>query len=324
MAKTLVLISEQATDAQFASQVATEAGLALRTVKTARDGVGLIESEDGCVVMLDASTAEQYAAFESEVQARIGLFSSKLNANLIHYLSSKDIYEVPYLIQSPLFGSYVHRNFQQDARVGHHYGRIIKATIGDRAFGTQSLVRAGTKIQNIKLQKTSQKQDAVEAVRGYLLALKFQSRMATVVANAVDELLMNAMFDAPVDQMGRHVLDSTSRATSMMLDGQRAVELHVAYDGEYVALTAVDLFGSLNKAKLLAAISKIYTDEEYKVRTSVAGAGIGLASVFHSGGSFFFTSEQSSRTEVTVFFRRCDSYREFKSQFRFLSTQFYF
>lgn len=324
MAKTLVLISEQATDAQFASQVAAEAGLALRTVKLVRDGVGIIEAEDSCVVMLDASTAGQYSAFEKEVQNRIGLFSSKLNANLIHYLASKDIYEVPYLIQSPLFGSFIHRNFQQDANVGRHYGRLIKATIAGQVFGTQTLVKQGTKIQNIKLKASSQKQDAVEAVRGYLLALKFQVRMATVVANAVDELLMNAIFDAPVDQMGKHVLDSTSRATTLALEGQKAVELNVAFDGEYVALTAVDLFGSLSKAKLLAAISKIYTEQEYRVRTSVAGAGIGLASVFHSGGSFFFASEQGARTEVTVFFRRCDSYREFKTQFRFLSTQFYF
>jgi hypothetical protein len=90
------------------------------------------------------------------------------------------------------------------------------------------------------------------------------------------------------------------------------------------ALTAIDLFGSLDKNKLLSHISKIYTDEEYKVKTSVAGAGIGLATVFRSGGSFFFVSEARVRTEVTVFFKRTDSFREFKDQFKFLSTQFYF
>jgi hypothetical protein len=74
----------------------------------------------------------------------------------------------------------------------------------------------------------------------------------------------------------------------------------------------------------MAHISKVYTNEEYKVRSTVAGAGIGLATVFQSGGSFFFSSDNHVQTEVTVFFRRTDSYRDFKDQFKFLATQFYF
>ncbi|MFN7683861.1 MAG: hypothetical protein ACK5QT_00415 [Oligoflexia bacterium] len=324
MARSLILISSLPADAQFAAQAAATAGLALRTVKNPADAVKLIAVEEGCVLLVDASTQELYAQFERSVQDTLGLFSSRLSANHIHYLSSAGIYEVPYLIQSPLFGSYIHRNFELDPHVGQHYGRLLAATVHDKAFGTEKLVKPGSRIQTIQLKMALQKQEAVEAVRNYLIALKFQSRMATVIANAVDEILMNAIFDAPVDQMGKSIYDSTSRATNFLLEGQRAVELHVGYDGQYVTLTAVDQYGSLDKNRLLAAISKIYTEQEYKVRSSVAGAGIGLASVFHSGGSFLFSSEQGSRTEVTVFFRRCESYREFKSQFRFLSTQFYF
>jgi hypothetical protein len=148
--------------------------------------------------------------------------------------------------------------------------------------------------------------------------------MATIMANAVDELLMNAMFDAPVDELGRQILASTSRASVFELKDKSEVELQIGFDGTYVGLTAVDHFGSLDKNKLLSYISKIYTSDEYKVRTAVAGAGIGLASVFRSGGSFFFASESRARTEVTVFFRRAESFREFKDQFKFISTQFYF
>lgn len=324
MARSLILISVLPEDARFAAQAAAVAGLALQSVKSPRDAVEIVAAQDGCVLLVDASTQAQYLEFERAVQEKLGLFSSRLNANHIHYISSGDIYEVPYLIQSPLFGNFVHRNFHSDPEVGTHYGRVIAATLGDRAFGTDKLVKPGTKIQTIQLKMSTQKQEAVEAVRNYLVALKFQSRMATVIANAVDEVLMNAIFDAPVDSMGRHLFESTSRATNFNLDGQRAVELRVAYDGDYVTITAVDLFGSLDKNKLLSAISKIYTDQEYRVRSAVAGAGIGLASVFHSGGSFFFSSESRSKTEVTVFFKRCDNYREFKSQFRFLSLQFYF
>jgi hypothetical protein len=217
------------------------------------------------------------------------------------------------------------RHYGSDPKIaGQHYGRIVRATLSGRAFGLPKLLKDGAKTQIVKLQITSQKQDAVEAIKNYLLAVKFQSRMATTIANSVDEILMNAMFDAPTDDVGRPLYSLTARTTVIKLEGKSAVEMHVGFDGEYVAISAVDLYGSLDKAKLLSHISKIYTEEEYKVRTSVAGAGIGLATVFRTGGSFFFSSESRTKTEVTVFFRRTENFREFRDQFRFLSTQFYF
>jgi hypothetical protein len=284
----------------------------------------MFESEDLGVIFVDVSSQDLHTDFALAIQDSVGLFSEKVNANLIHFISSDNLERVQYLIQSPLFGHFILRNYGDAKAAGQHYGRLVKATLKERAFGLQDLLQEGSKIQVVKIPLTTQKQDAVEAVKNYLLVAKFQTRMATVIANAVDELLMNAMFDAPVDEIGKPLLSSTSRATSIKLEGQSAVEMHVGFDGTYIAISAVDLYGSLDKAKLLAHISKIYTEEEYKVRTSVAGAGIGLATVFRSGGSFFFVSDAKTKTEVTVFFKRTNSFREFKDQFRFISTQFYF
>jgi hypothetical protein len=304
--------------------VAISAGLTLIHSSNAEEGAKMIAAEEPSVILADTSSQEQYQELENAIQATVGLFSDKINANAIHFLSSEPLQSVPYLIRSPLFGHFVIRHYGVAKAAGEHYGRIVKATLAEHAFGLKNLLKPEAKIQIVKLGKTSQKQEAVEAVRNYLMAAKFQSRMATVVANAVDELLMNAMFDAPVDELGKQILSSTSRAAVFDLQGKAEVELQVGYDGTYVGLTACDQYGSLDKNKLLSHISKIYTDEEYKVRTAVAGAGIGLATVFRSGGSFFFVSESRSRTEVTVFFRKTDSFRDFKDQFKFISTQFYF
>ena len=324
MAKILLLISKLDEDRVFAESAAKSAGIPIRAVETAEEGVEIIANEDVGVILADTSTEELYRKLELAIQEKVGLFSDKINANAIHFLSDESIDKSRYLVQSPIFGHFLMRNFTDARDTGDHYGRIIKATLADRAFGLKNLLKAGAKTQVVTLQRTSQKQDAVEAVRSYFLAAKFQNRMATVIANAVDELLMNAMFDAPVDQLGKSLYSGVSRSTNMDLTGQQCVEMHVGYDGQYAAVAAADLFGSLDKVKLLTHISKIYTEEEYKVRTANAGAGIGLATVFRSGGSFFFVSESRVRTEVTVFFKRADSFREFRDQFRFLSTQFYF
>jgi hypothetical protein len=322
--KNLLLISTRPEDQAFAAEVATIAGLTLRQANTAAEGAGIIARDEPVVIFVDAPSEAQYQVFENAVQESVGLFSDKINSNAIHFLSSSDLSEVKYLIQSPLFGHFINRNYQDPKESGQHYGRVVAASLMERSFGLSHLLKPGTKIQVVKLSLTSQKQNAVEAIKAYLLAAKFQSRMCAVVANAVDELLMNAMFDAPIDDLGKPTLSATPRSTVIKLEGKHQVEMHVGYDGKYVGVSAVDYFGSLDKQKLLSHISKIYDKEEYKVRTVVAGAGIGLATVFRSGGSFFFVSESRMKTEVTVFFKRTDNFREFKDQFRFISTQFYF
>ena len=88
--------------------------------------------------------------------------SSKVAANRVHYLSSSDIYEVPHLIASPLFGSYIRRNFDDLAGVSAHYGRVLAAGVGQNAFGTERLVRPGCRIQTIRPTSSLQKRDAAE------------------------------------------------------------------------------------------------------------------------------------------------------------------
>lgn len=324
MANILLLISDRPDDIQFATEVAKHAGLELRTSRNAVAGVEILAKENAPIVFVDTSSEKQYQSFEIAVQDTIGLFSDKISSCQIHFINQEDIEKVPYIIQSPLFGNYVVRSYGNIAESALHYSRLVQATMQKRAFGIKGLLDPNSKIQAVKLQKSTQKQDAVEAVRNYLIAAKFQTRMATVIANAVDEILMNAIFDAPIDDVGRPLYKLTSRNTDIKLEGKHAVEMHIGYDGKMVAITAIDSFGSLDKAALLSHITKSYATDEYKVRGTVANAGIGLATVYRAGGSLFFCTESRTRTEVTVFFKRTDNFRDFKDQFRFIATQFYF
>lgn len=296
----------------------------MKTARGAADGAAVIAQEEPLIILVDVSGAEQYQAFENAIQEAVGLFSEKVNSNYIHFISSEQLENIPYLIHSPMFGHYILRKFSDPKESGEHYGHLIKTTVGDRSWGLAPLLKAGTKVQTVRLTSSVQKNDAVEAVKTYLVAAKFHARMATVIANAVDELLLNAIYDAPTDDLGKPILNRTPRSTVMELQGKSQVEMQIGFDGVYVGVTAIDMYGSLEKDKLLAYIAKVYEKEEYKPKTSVAGAGLGLATVFRSGGSFLFVSESRVRTEVTVFFRRSNNFRDFKDQFRFISTQFYF
>lgn len=324
MAKTLLLISNRPDDREFATEAAVIAGLELKVVTDAKQGAQIISSDGADVIFADVTTEKEYQELETAIQDTVGLFSDKVSINHIHFISSDDLQKVKFSVQSPLFGNFIVRDYANTKDAGQSYGRFIKTSLQERAFGLESYLAPGAKLQVVKFKNTNQKQAGVEAVKNYLTAANFKSRMASVIANAVDEILMNAMFDAPIDNAGRPMYTSLSRNTALALEGKNAVEMHVGFDGNCVGVSVVDLFGSLDRGKLLAHVSKKYTDDVYKLKNIVAGAGIGLATIFSIGGSLLFVSENGVRTEAMVFFRKTDNFRVFKNQFRFLGAQFYF
>ncbi len=320
----LLLISADPHDQIFASEVATVAGLSFKNVENHLEGARETVNGNYAIILVDGSVQKTYEIFENSLQESVGLFSDKLNSNFIHFLSSEDLANVEYLRHSPLFGHFVLKNYRSSpAEAGRHYGRVVKTTLAERAFGLDKVLGPSVKIQKVKLSSSTQKADAVEAIRAYAAAAKLQDRIAGMVAAAVDELLLNAIYDAPVDALGKSLYSNVPRSTVLELSGNSEVEISLGFDGNYIAVAVTDHHGSLNKAKLLAHLSKAYVKEEYKVKVSVAGAGIGLSNVFRSGASFFFVSEAGAKTEVTVFFKRSESFRGFRDQFRFISTQFY-
>ncbi len=320
----LLLISEHPDDRLFVHTIGEELGLPVHSVAQFDAGAKWLMTQEATAIFINVSSEASFRKLESALEATVGLFSDKANPNRMHFLSSLDLSESGHLLMSPLFGSFVSTNYGDPVISGKRYSYILRGSLDERIFGPKKLFSSAAKTQQVAFASTSQKQSGVEGVRNFLLHAKFKSRMATIISNAVDELVMNAMFDAPVDPLGKQIYLTTSRNTVLTLKDRSVVEMSVAYDGDYVGISAVDQWGSLDKQKLFEHLSRRYAKEEYRVKSTSAGAGIGLATVFRTGGSFLFACEKGVRTEVTTFFRKTDNFREFKDQFRFIATQFYF
>jgi hypothetical protein len=321
---TLVILSPHDPDLHFCGAVASYSGLRLQRVHSEAELVQFLKKGEKSVFFVGLSGQEKLNQLEQAIQSEVGLFSEFANGNQFHFLSDADFEECPWLAESPLMGSFILRHYHDISTVGEQYGRLIASNLRERGFGISAVLGPSAKVQRIRLARSIQKQEAVEAVRGYVVAAGFNSRMATVVANAVDEALMNAIFDAPVDQVGKQEKALVQRSEDFALEGRNQVELEIGFDGRVLGVAAIDHFGSIDKTRLLRHISKVYMNDSYKVKTTSAGAGLGLSSSFQSGASFSFLCETGVRTEAMLFFSIAENYRKFREQFRFLSTQFYF
>ncbi|HLE01126.1 MAG TPA: hypothetical protein VJB59_12755 [Bdellovibrionota bacterium] len=320
----VLLISKTPEDRTFVERAAQIAGIPVRVVESVESaGKVFLAGEIPQAVFLDLPEERNYREFDRLVNAQSRQFQETLLSDRLHFLISRNIDECPYLVAGPYAGNILKRSGALEHE-GVHYGRILQCTLsqkGPELLGPEFKNRGGV-TQEFVLGRTTEKQSAIEKVRDLFLEHGFLGRVAEVIATAADELLMNAMFDAPVDDAGRQIYSKVDRSTDFELLGRHAVKMVVGFDGAYGAVSVTDSFGSLERAKLLKHVLKLYKDDTYHLGTEVAGAGIGLASVFQLGGSLFFFSEQGKKTEVIAFFKRAESFREYRGHFRFLTMQF--
>jgi hypothetical protein len=320
---TITLLSSKSDDKAFFEGAAKLAGLPFVHVPNPEAACDALIADHSTILVFDAASKEAYQAFEKALSEKIGLFSEVVNANHIFAVCPGALHEAPYLIQSDVCGHFIERSFTEESKA--IMGRLFSQALAERAFGLEKYFGPVAKTQILTVTKSSQKKAIVESLRDHLLKIGFKSRMAAVIATATDELIMNAIFDAPVDEMGKHIYAQTPRSTELALAGKNIVEVKIGFDGKVFGLSVSDQHGSLNKKKLLAQhLGKSYMVNEYETRTTTVGAGLGLATVYRNCGGMIFSCESGGRTEVTLFFNKTDSFKDFKDQFRFLSTFTYF
>jgi hypothetical protein len=320
--KELLLLSSRVDDQEFGSQLAALFGFRFNHTQSPKEAAQFIAKSEPTVTLVDANTEPLYLQFENEFQNFVGLFGDQAFPERIHFLSDQDE-SCSYLFRSPIFSHLLVRGGSHYRSSIADYSRLIQQVMSQpQSISAEGLLKKDTKTQKVKLTQSGQKKDVLEAIRQYVLKAGFNSRMISLIVNATDELLMNAIYDAAKDEKGTPIHAQTPRSALFPLDAQNQVELSVGFDGQHLAITVTDLHGSLDREELFSLMGKEYSGTEYKLRRHGEGAGLGLATVFRTGASLFFHCIQKKKTEVTLIFKRVDQYKDFRTQMKFVSTHF--
>ncbi len=311
----LLLFSKNTSDQVFFKNISDSIKLPFIQVASVEQLCLEIQKDPQALLVI----GQDYQAVENIIESKIGLFSETIKQNWIFFVHSGDFHENIWFADSKLAGSFISRSFKPENEF--LIALLLKASIEEQTFGLESYFSSNTQIQTLQLFKSLEKEKIVEEMKLFLEKDGFKLRMASLIATAVDELLMNAIFDAPIDMLGKPIYAQTPRNTNLLL--KDPVEIKFALEKDWFGVSVLDLFGSLNKKKVLFHMSRTYESNEFKVRTNVAGAGLGLAQVYRNSGGIIFSCEMGTRTQVTMFWKKTTSFKEFKDQFRFLSTFMY-
>jgi CheY-like chemotaxis protein len=159
-------------------------------------------------------------------------------------------------------------------------------------FGADKYLLWGTQLHVCSLHKASDRSALVAQLADSVRSRGQSARVASMAQLVADELLSNAVHNAPVDSAGDHFRKDLSRDTEIELDDRHAVRLRWGCDARYLAIEVTDQFGSLDRDTILRSLSKS------DVRDSGGGAGMGIALSYRSCDHLVFNLSPGTRTEI--------------------------
>jgi len=159
-------------------------------------------------------------------------------------------------------------------------------------FGVEKYLLWGTQLTEITLTRGSQRPDLVAQLADRVRSLGQSARVGSMAMLVADELLSNAVHNAPVDAQGEHYRKDLLRSEEVELDDRHQVRLRWGCDARYLAIEVTDRFGSLDRDTILASLAK------NDVRESGGGAGMGIALAYRSCDHLVFNLAPGVRTEI--------------------------
>jgi hypothetical protein len=215
-----------------------------------------------------------------------------------------------YTSESPIDHVLARKDFESPPRAWETLMVARRLTGAARPpFG--SLLDWGASISGYRVRTTEDRDAVVERIQAFVAQLAVPKRVAEMFGELAHELIMNAMYDAPVDAQGRPKYAGDRKARIELADDERPI-VHVGTDGTYLALQVQDPFGRLERRHVIDGLARGLSGGE--MDTSHGGAGLGMAVCHNAASAMIFDVAPGRHTEVTALFELDLNLREFRTQ----------
>lgn len=315
---TIVLVSRNAVDYLFAEQVAKNLGVRFAKADSKDQLHEILCANLGCFVLWD---------YDSVLEKRSE--DARLNADLLHYFEKHRVWHRVFAISSHplrdtivpgnfhLFSKYLLRNFSLEATKVYSY--IIHNILLPNPFESHAAGVDDLQIQRSRITNSARKKATLEALSIILEKKTIPKRIASSIIRATDELVLNAVFDAPIDLQGKRYRHALDRGDDFDLSRKEEVEIELISAQNFLQISVTDYFGSMDKEDFIPLLAKNFAKQEVAgdEESGKADRGLGLYQILNSGLSLQVVIEQGKRTRMSLVVPWVTNVRELRDSFRF-------
>lgn len=160
---------------------------------------------------------------------------------------------------------------------------------------------------NIAELKVKDSANISDVIRDTLEKFEFENCFSAIkdsLSQLINELLYNALFNAPTDKDGKQLFKEQDRKIDVNLDEENSAILKITNSESQICISVVDKYGSITKEVIDAHISKS------EVSDKKGGAGIGLSLIYNNSHELIFVVEPGVKTEVISVINKYKRYKK--------------
>jgi hypothetical protein len=188
----------------------------------------------------------------------------------------------------------------EDLRIPDLSATATRILAGD-IFGLEKLVPWGTKVYSTLVGDYQEKSVCIAQLSEFAELMGVRRKYREAIEQCVDEMLMNALYDAPVDDQGKQIFADIPTKTRISLRMEQKVVVQYACDGRSFSVSVRDSFGALERNTVLKYLYKcLHSDQQIDRKTG--GAGLGLYLMANSSTRFLFNVLPGVATECVCVF----------------------
>ncbi|MEZ4467849.1 MAG: hypothetical protein R3F43_26250 [bacterium] len=181
------------------------------------------------------------------------------------------------------------------------HGRVtatLARVLGRPGAGVAGLLPWGCAVTRVQVTGSADKQLAFDRIEGLLNGLGIRGRLVDRLMDVADEMLMNAIYDAPIDRTTGAPLHASRRRASVQLTPEDQPAFSFGSDGQKLVFGIADPFGGLEAETVRRYIAKGLRRGDDQIDRKEGGAGLGLFLMFDALNGLHVSVEPGRSTEV--------------------------
>jgi hypothetical protein len=162
-----------------------------------------------------------------------------------------------------------------------------------------------------EVSRSEEKQSVIDRAEEFATAAGVHPRLVSQFGTVADELVTNALYNAPCDRAGGSRHAHLHRSDPVVLEAGERIVVKLASDGGRLGISAEDPFGSLSRERLLDYLARCFQAGKGRVERKQGGAGLGFYHIFDSVSHLVANLSPGKRTEIIGLIDTRGSYRAF-------------
>jgi hypothetical protein len=178
-------------------------------------------------------------------------------------------------------------------------GAVLSKLGGNSPFGIQAWLPWGARVIDYAVASSAEKDTVFERIETFMADIGMRGRLVRRIKALADEMLMNAIYDAPLDRAtGAPKYAHQRRAKAVQLAPNERPIFSFGSDGERFVMGIRDPFGALKPQTLKAYIHKGLRRGDDQIDRKEGGAGLGLFLLYEGLNSLCLNLTPGEATEV--------------------------